>query len=919
MSKLTWTILLSTLFSVHISYSQQAQPNILLVIADDMGVDVTNGYQTNGTMPSTPTIDSLREHGVTYKNTWSAPTCTPTRASIMSGKNGIKTGALSVPGNLDVADVSVFSMIDQLTNDAYSSAVIGKWHISSPVDYTHPSQHNVDHYEGLFTGAVSDYYSWNKVTNGTLSTVNEYVTTHLTDSAIDWVGNQNQPWILWMAHVAPHTPFHTPPAGLYSTTSTAGQLNKYIAAIEAMDHEIGRLIGSLDEETLANTIIIFIGDNGTPAQVVQYFDSDHAKGSLYEGGIRVPMIVSGKGVSRINEEEEGLTHVADVYATVLELTGNQLSGGINNSLSLKPSFSCVDMIDREFLYTDYESNNVESWAIRNSQYKLIEDENGNQQFYDLIADLQEQTNLITSLTTAQQTVLTALEDEATVIRAGWSCNDGIQNGTETTLDDCNDNCTGDNSTSTGNIGCCEIPLSPSVYYEFVESGERHIYTNDFPNHEYCYNPNNVPAETYYDFGIALNPSFAADTSILLKPNGRPDRYFGVAKNGVIFAPAPAAPFIFENTNTGQYNWDWVFEATNNQGSGMGVVSLDCASAHTGPQGYHYHGNMFQYLETIIPGITTAIIPPTEPIHIGWAADGFPILYRFGPDADGNIKELLPGFQLRSGLRTGNGIGAPCGPYSGKYTNDYEYICGKGELDECNGMHADITLATAEGETTFDYFYVITATFPQISRCLLGTPSPDFKNNATKLTGVDADDDGFLAAYDCDDTDALINPLAQEIFGNTIDEDCDGDAPLCTEIVSNISNAGVSSLRDAIACIASGETVFVDSGIATDTIVLNSSITINKVVYISPYQNNTIAIKVLGGGPIFNIAAGGELFLENMLLISGTSADGSAINNAGSITLNNVTVDSNVANANPNSLIQNTGTMSIKGITNLKKQ
>lgn len=900
-------------------YSQQNQPNILLVIADDMGIDVSNGYQTNGTMPNTPTLDSLRENGLTFKNTWSSPTCSPTRASIMSGKYGIHTGVMSVPGNLDVADSSLFYRIEQFTNDTYTNALIGKWHISSPVDFDHPSQHSIDHYEGLFSGAVQDYYSWNKVTNGTQSLVEEYLTTHITNAAIDWLSLQNQPWILWLAHSAPHSPFHIPPDTLYTIEDTSNNLGKYIASIEAMDYEIGRLINSLDQETLDNTIIIFIGDNGTPRQVVQYFQNSHAKGSLYEGGIRVPMIISGKGVSRINEEEEGLAQVSDLHATIIELTGNQLNGGLHNSLSLKPTFTCADMLTRDFIYVDRESDTDGlSWTIRNDQYKLIEDENGNQEFYDVLADLQEQNNLIGSLTAEQQSILTTLEEEAETIRNGWSCNDGIMNGTETTLDDCDDDCTEDNSTSTGNIGCCEIPVNPSVYYEFIENGDRHVYTNDFPNHEYCYNPNQIPTETYYDFALDLEPTFAVDTSLLVRPNGRPLRYFGVAKNGVIFAPAPAAPFIFENPQTGQYNWDWVFEAINNQGSGMGLVSLDCASAHTGPQGYHYHGNMFQYLETIEPGITTTNTPPSAPIHIGWAADGFPILYRFGPDSDGNIKELLPSFQLRSGLRDGDGITAPCGPYNGKYTRDYEYICGKGELDECNGMHQTITLSTAEGETTFDYFYVITESFPQIPRCLLGSPSPDFLNNADELTGVDLDDDGFLDAYDCDDNDPLINPLAEEIIGNGIDEDCDGEAPLCTSTVSVLTDSGVSSLRDAIECIESGDTVLIDNQIAMDTIVLNTSISIDKEVYIVPIISNAIVIKVLNGGPIFNVLSSGDLYLDNLVLISGSDDNGGAIKNEGVLNLNNVSVFANDANVNPNSLIENNGDLQVTGSTNLKK-
>ena len=79
--------------------------------------------------------------------------------------------------------------------------------------------------------------------------------------------------------------------------------------------------------------MIFVGDNGTPAGVIQNFTSDHAKSTLYEGGLRVPLFISGKGVSRMNEEEHQINHIADLHATILELTGYQLNGGINNSRS----------------------------------------------------------------------------------------------------------------------------------------------------------------------------------------------------------------------------------------------------------------------------------------------------------------------------------------------------------------------------------------------------------------------------------------------------------------------------------------------------------------------------------------------------------------------------------------------------------
>jgi len=173
------------------------------------------------------------------------------------------------------------------------------------------------------------------------------------------------------------------------------------------------------------------------------------------------------------------------------------------------------------------------------------------------------------------------------------------------------------------------------------------------------------------------------------------------------------------------NWDWVFEPTMNQGQGAGKVNLDCASAHkSNARGYHYHGNMFEYAEVLYAGISTTTVP-TGPVQMGWAADGFPILYRYGPDGVGGLALLTPSYRLKEGLRPGDGVSAPCGSYTGKYTNDYEYISGLGDLDECNGIERDVTLQTVAGTVTFSYFYVITDGFPQISRCLSGTPDPSF--------------------------------------------------------------------------------------------------------------------------------------------------------------------------------------------------
>lgn len=726
------------------SQTDPNNPNILIILADDLGIDVSNGYQTNNLMPTTPRLDALRASGLTFKNAWTPPKCTPSRATIMSGHYGVKTGVTGTPGNLTTNFTSLYSAIATQTSNAYADAFIGKWHMSQPVDYGDPAAHGIDHFEGFFNSNVDDYYAWEKVTNGVVSNETDYLTSHLTDSAIDWVNDQNSPWFLWLAHGAPHSPFHEPPSNLHTLNPIGSNRRKYIAAIEAMDAEIGRLFDNIPAAVLANTLIIYLGDNGTPGGVIQYYPANHGKSSLYQGGVNVPLIVSGAGVTRTNEEETALVQATDVYATVLDAVSGTPPGGVYNSFSFHPMLSSTTFSSRTYSYTELD----EDYTIRNDQYKLIEFSNCSQEFYDLTTDDLETNNLINSLTPAQEAIKEAMEDEATRIRGWWSCQDMILNGAETSVDDCNSTCNADNTLSFTNIGCCVTPAEPNIYQESVQGDTRAIYTNNFPNHNYCHTNANVPSPMYYNFSLDATPALAAEKRSILSECSRPDYYFGVAVNGVLMAPAPATPFIFENPNTGEYNWDWVFEPTNNQGSGADRVSLDCSSAHTGPQGYHYHGNMFEFVENLQTDISTTNVPPAQVLHVGWAADGYPVLYRFGPDGAGGITELQPSYALKSGDRPGDGISAPCDTYSGKYTNDYEYNAANGDLDECNGIARSVTITSDAGTSTFDYFYVVTSAFPQIPRCFSGTPDTSFDNaNSGSTSPLPVDLTSFDVRYD----------------------------------------------------------------------------------------------------------------------------------------------------------------------------
>tara|TARA_B110000211_G_C14042239_1_gene537275 strand:+ start:115 stop:1698 length:1584 start_codon:yes stop_codon:yes gene_type:complete len=418
------------------SYSQS--PNILLIIADDLGVDALNGYNIGSLKPTTPNLDSIRNNGLTFSNAWSSSVCTPTRAGIMSGMYGSNTGVKTTPGNLDTSYISLFNALKH-SSPTYKGAVIGKWHISNPINGLHPIWHGVDHYMGILTGSVMSYDSWDKTENNVTTNSTNYITSYLTDDAISWIDNQNNPWFLWLAHVAPHTPIHIPPANMYTQLSTNSPIKKYMAMIESLDYEIGRLLNSLTPSEKANTTIIFIGDNGTPNNLLQDYPANHGKSTLFQGGIHVPMFVSGHGVTRIGETENALVNVIDIYASVLEISGTNLPGGIYNSLSFKHLLTSSILPKRQFNFSEIDTNqafiNTQGYTIRDSTYKLIVYYTGQQEMFNIMTDPLETNDLLQgTLLPNEQNLKSELENEANQRITAWSCKDDIQNGNEQGID-----------------------------------------------------------------------------------------------------------------------------------------------------------------------------------------------------------------------------------------------------------------------------------------------------------------------------------------------------------------------------------------------------------------------------------------------------------------------------------------------------
>jgi len=690
------------------------KPNVLLIIADDQGVDASAQYSFSTDLPNTPTINLLAEQGLIFDNAWATPACTTTRGTLITGQHGINSGINYVPVSMDSETMTLQRYLKSFSeNEDYKTAVVGKWHLDgNNPDLSHPIDSGADYYAGTITGTLSDYYEWELTENGASSVSSEYHTTKITDLAIDWLNEQNEqdtPWFMWLAYVAPHSPFHLPPNDLHSRdhlTGTDINTNKreyYLAAIEAMDSEIGRLLDSLPEDERDNTLIIYIGDNGTPAGVIDtsVYNRTHSKGSLFEGGIRVPMVVSGKGVTRQNVRESALVNTSDFYATISHFIGSTVT-------QLNDSYSFLDLLSesgnglRNYNYSEFESSDVTGWTVRNQDHKLIEYEDGSQALYLLndgdSSDISETDNIIAD--SANTAIIAELKEQAQLIRHETSisplditdailtsrsanCSDYLERYQSSVLDV-------NNST----VFDGELTISLSGDYCVFQ-------TNNIPNHDFNDGtqafPNNVSAQNN-NFQIIAAPSHATSiTALSLVVDN------AILLNGVKVDLLAAACFGVGDGKIGcnDINQAWRYDP-------MFVANgflVDSHNAHSQGNGsYHYHGKPNAlYLDD-----NDSVESPL----VGFAADGYPI---FGPyfNDNGTIRKAVSSFQVISGSRPSS-TDSPGGTYDGTYRDDYQFVAGYGDLDECNGM-------TINGV----YGYFITDGFPYVLNCFKGAPDDSF--------------------------------------------------------------------------------------------------------------------------------------------------------------------------------------------------
>ena len=361
--------------------------NIVIVLMDDVGVDKLSVYGRHPLQPHTPNINSFARESAVFRAAYSQPTCTPTRASIMTGRFGRRTGHGVMIGSGDEIPLDAIFITEVLAGarKPYESSAVGKWHMAgteSQSRFRHPLLQGFGWYAGAYGNLVGEsegYFNFLKtVYGGEAVMTRRYATSDTVNDAIVRMNAMRPPWFLYVSFNAAHNPFHHAPAWLRtSADDKEGRMRRYESMIEAIDHEFGRLLAGIPKNQARQTTVFLLSDNGAPETRIRLpFNKDRGKSTVYEGGIHVPLIVKGPAVAAPEIERNQLVHVVDLFPTIAELAGVRIGHEIDG-VSFAPALRDPKVEGRSVVYSDrFAPNGPPPYAkdvrmIRDRHWKLI--------------------------------------------------------------------------------------------------------------------------------------------------------------------------------------------------------------------------------------------------------------------------------------------------------------------------------------------------------------------------------------------------------------------------------------------------------------------------------------------------------------------------------------------------------------------
>jgi arylsulfatase A len=399
----------------------QTKPNIIYILADDMGVYDLGCYGQQ--LIKTPNIDKMASEGMLFTQHYAGSTvCAPSRGTLMTGMH---TGhayvkgnfAMESEGNLPLPEETV-TVAELLKSTGYKTGVMGKWGLGGPNDQGHPNNQGFDYsYCYLDQRLAHEYYPehlWNNYEKIVLN--NQYSHDIFADEALQFISDSTEnPFFLYLPFTIPHGKFQIPDDSPYSNESWTTNQKNYAAMISLMDKDIGRIFSLLDSLNLdENTIVFFASDNGGVKGMSDFFESNGLlrgyKTEIYEGGIRAPLIARWPEKIIKNSQSEHISAFWDMLPTFCEIAGISSPDNVDG-ISFLPALLNQTQEEHEALVWEYfhynygwkpgsenPRNYLKSQAVRMGKWKGLREKinsnpGGAMELYDLSKDAGEQNNV----------------------------------------------------------------------------------------------------------------------------------------------------------------------------------------------------------------------------------------------------------------------------------------------------------------------------------------------------------------------------------------------------------------------------------------------------------------------------------------------------------------------------------------------
>ena len=387
------------------------KPNIVILLADDMG---WGDLAINGNkMVETPVIDGLARSSLSFDRFYVCPLSAPTRAEMLTGRYFLRTGVSSVTQGYENMRTDEVTIAEILKDNGYATGCFGKWH-NGRYYQQHPLRQGFDEYVGFPVGHLGYYFDAYYFHNDDEVKSSGYSSDYFTDKALDFIErNSDNPFLCYVPYNVPHSPFQVPEKyfNKYNRLGLDSTLSSVYGMVENMNDNIGHILKKLDELNLReNTIVIFFSDNG-PNTRRYNGEMKGIKGSVDEGGVRLPFYISWPGkinpgiTSQLAQDIDILPTLLGLckinYDPVKPIDGMDLSGIINGKK--KP-------FDRYILSRQAnQSLDICNGSVRNDRYRLVRTRRDTMLF-DMINDPSQKEDIFTSETEKAKVLLAVLSE-----------------------------------------------------------------------------------------------------------------------------------------------------------------------------------------------------------------------------------------------------------------------------------------------------------------------------------------------------------------------------------------------------------------------------------------------------------------------------------------------------------------------------